>query len=97
MPKEIKEMNNQEGTQLETNENTEIGSTSDYIISINYVDNINKNEKKLSFEKPNNFIFFTPTLNEKRNYYIPKTPKKNKMSKEENIKGKNLLLIFKDM
>ena len=95
MPKEIKDINNQEVTQVENYEDRETESTSDYTISIDYSDNINKTEKKI---KINEFIFYTPIHKAKKVLYIPTTPKKSKIGKEEElIKGKNLLLIFKSM
>ena len=81
-------------TQFEACENIETESTSDYTISI-YSDNLNKTEKK---QKINEFIYYTPISNAKKNLYLPTTPKKSKIGKEEElIKGKNLLMIFKSM
>ena len=96
MPKEIKEINNPEVVQFEEYENAETEPTSDYTISIDYLDNINRTEKK---QRINEFIYFTPISNEKKYHYIPTTPKKTEMNKGEEvyIQGKNLLLIFKGM
>ena len=63
MPKEIKEMNNPEVVQFETYENIETEPTSDYTISIDYSDNINRTEKK---QRINEFIYFTPIANAKK-------------------------------
>ena len=88
MPKEINTIQNKEKSQKES-------------LNISQVsDNINIFERKTIKESLNKFIYLTPMPSEKINAYIPSTPKKLKINKEEDesyVKGKNLLNIFESM
>ena len=63
-------------------------------------DNINIIDRKVVNERLNKYIYLTPISNEKVSCYIPSTPKKLKINREEDdsyIKGTNLLYIFESM
>ena len=88
MPKEINNIQNKEQSQKESLKISQISN------------NINIFERKSINESLNKFIYLTPIPNEKINGYIPSTPKKSKINKEEDesyVKGKNLLYIFESM
>ena len=86
MPKEKKNIQNKEKSYKEA-------------INISQIsDNIDIIERKVINERLNKYQ--TPISNEKISCYIPSTPKKLKISKDENdsyVKGKNLLYIFESM
>ena len=88
MPKAISNIQNKEKSQKES-------------INISQIsDNINTPEMKIINENLNKFIYLTPIPNEKINGYIPSTPKKLTINKEEDesyVKGKNLLYIFESL
>ena len=88
MPKYTKNIQNKEKSQKESLNISQIS------------DNINILERKETNGRLNKFIYLTPMPNEKINCYIPSTPKKLKINKEEDesyVKGTNLLIIFESM